>query len=147
MDKRSAVSKVKMSGFDFVPTPAQKRGKLASERDLAKMEWEPWIAEGEGLQPSNAALMHCGVPLRFAYGTMLKTKDELIAMHAKIDHGDVDKLMASWMETSEWLKSIVVMLDQAYLRTMASAAAHNAKGGKFPGVHDMRRKKRVHRAA
>lgn len=149
MKKRSAVSRVKKSGFDLVPTrEAKGKGKLASERDLAKLKWEPWVAEEEGvLQPSDAAIAGLTVPLRFAYATMLKTKEELIAMHGKAEHDHVDKLMANWAETAEWLKSLVRMLDLAYLRTMAAAAAHNQAGGKFPGVHDMRRKDRKPRRA
>mgnify|MGYP003395750613 FL=1 len=147
MRKLSAVSAVKLSGFELV-RKQPRNGKLASERGLAKLDWTPWVAEEEGrLQPSDTALMNCGVPARFAYATLLKSRAELIAMHAKADHGHVDKLMASWAETAEWLKSLVAMLDAAYLRVMASAAAHNQAGGKFPGVHDMRSKARRPRRA
>jgi hypothetical protein len=146
----SAVSKVKQSGFELVPK-RKPRGNLATERDYAKIDWKPWKREkgmkkGE-LLPNAGSFERCYVPARFAFATMLMERKNLIEMHGKVDHGYVDKLMASFVETSEWLKGVVRMIDTAYMRTLASAAAFNQKGGKFPGVHDMRKTKRVPRRA
>jgi hypothetical protein len=153
MKKHSAVSAVKRSGFELVTTKESGKGngKLATERDFAKIDWKPWKREKGmkrgGLLPSAGSFERCYVPARFAYATMLMERKDLIEMHGKVDHGYVDKLMANFVETSEWLKGVVRMIDVAYLRTLASGAAFNQKGGKFPGVHDMRKTKRARRLA
>jgi hypothetical protein len=71
---------------------------------------------------------------------MLMPRYELIAMHGNVDHGHVDKMMGAMIFAAESLKGTVAMLETAYLRVLASASAYNQAGGKFPGVHDMRRK-------
>ncbi len=153
MTKHSAVAAVKKSGFKLVPTKesGKGKGKLATERDYAKIDWKPWKREkgmrkGE-LLPNAGSFERCYVPARIAYATNLMDRKDLIDMHGKADHGHVDKVMGSLFETSEWLKGVVRMIDIAYIRTLASAAAFNQKGGKFPGVHDMRKTKRVARRA
>ena len=91
MTKRRAVSQVKQSGYEVVPLRPS-RGKLATNRDYAKLTWEPWKAEKDGeFQPSDAALLKCGMPARFAYAVMLKTREELISIHGTADHKDIDK--------------------------------------------------------
>jgi hypothetical protein len=150
MTKHSAVLAVKRSGFELVPK-RKTRGKLATERDFAKIDWKPWkpakhVKRGE-LIPSNAVLTSCGPACRMAYAIMLMPRDELIAMHGRADHRDVDKMMGAMTFAAEGLKATIAMLENAYLRVLASASAHNVKGGKFPGVHDMRRKDRKPRRA
>jgi hypothetical protein len=147
---RSAVSSVVSSGFELVPK-RKSRGKLATERDFAKVDFKPWTRDkGMGpteLIPKDQQLADCGVACRIAYAIMLMPRDELIATHGKADHKIVDKMMGSIKENAEWLKGVVRMLDLAYLRVLASASAYNQAGGKFPGVHDMRRKDRKPRRA
>ena len=145
-DKASVVQ----SGFELVPK-RKARGKIATERDFAKADWEPWKrADGMGpteLIPKDASLERCGVACRLAYAIMLMPRDELIAMHGKAEHKVINAMMGNLDETAEWLKGLVAMLDGAYARVLASACAYNVKGGKFPGVHDMRKTKRVPRRA
>jgi hypothetical protein len=153
MTKHSAVAAVKKSGFELVQTKesGKGKGKLATERDYAKIDWKPWKRvkgmKKTELLPNAGSFERCYVPARFAYAAMLMERKDLIEMHGKVDHGYIDKLMANFMETSEWLKGVVRMIDIASLRTIASAAAFNQKGGKFPGVHEMRKTKRVPRRA
>lgn len=147
---KSAVSQVERMGYDLVPH-RKARGKKATFNDYAKVTWEPWTREpdmkpGE-LLPKNETLLSCGPEARMAYAVMLMTRDDLIAMHGKVDHDHVDKMVASFAETAETLKAIVLMLDTAYMRVLASAAAAHKRGIKFPGVHDMRKKKRTPRKA
>ena len=51
------------------------------------------------------------------------------------------------MATGEGLKATVYMVEAAYIRILASGAAHGKAKGQFPGVRDMRRKKAVRRRA
>lgn len=144
--KRSAVSSVKQSGFELVPK-RKPAGKLATVEDLAKVDFKPWKREkgmkkGE-LIPSDRQLVDCGVAARLAYAVMLMPRAGLIAMHAKAEHDHVDQMMANISSTAEWLKGVVYMLDTAYLRILASAAAHDKAGGKFKGVDDERRQSKA----
>jgi hypothetical protein len=66
-----------------------------------------------------------------AYGVMLRTRAQLIAMHGNLDHAH----MAGLLETAEWLKATAYMVEMAYLRVLVSAAAAQEKGVKFKGVH------------
>jgi hypothetical protein len=58
MRKSSAVTAIQQSGFELVPK-RKTRGKLATERDLAKLTWTPWKPEEDGkLQPSDLLADH-----------------------------------------------------------------------------------------
>jgi hypothetical protein len=78
-----------------------------------------------------------------AYGVMLRTHAQLIEMHGRLDHGHVDQMMGHFLGTAEWLKATAHMVEMAYLRVLASAAAADPKGIKFEGVDD----KPAHRKA
>jgi hypothetical protein len=71
---------------------------------------------------------------RLAYGVMLMERDKLIAMHGTTDHSLVDKMMAELFQTAEWLKATAHMVEAAYVRVLASAAAAATQGVKFKGV-------------
>jgi hypothetical protein len=131
---RSAISTVKHSGFDLVPR-RKRTGKRLTERDFAKQDWEPWVPpkgqEPGKLVPTNDDMQRLVVTCRIAYLTMLKSRDELIALHTKMKHNLVDELMADLAATCEQLKSLAMMTDAAYLRVLASACAHKVAKGKF----------------
>jgi hypothetical protein len=77
---------------------------------------------------------HVGVDCRVAYGIMLKTRAQLVAMHGELEHEHVDEIMGHLAETEEWLKATAYMVNAAYLRVLASAAAALTQGIKFKGV-------------
>jgi hypothetical protein len=134
---KSAVSKVLKSGLDLVPT-RKPRGKPATMSGLAKLDFKPWkrepdMREGE-LAPSNEFITSLGTSGRMAYAIMLLTREHLIALHGKVDHGDVDKMMADLTDTAERLKEIAHMVEVAHLRVLASLAAAYKRGVKFKGV-------------
>jgi hypothetical protein len=143
---KSAITRVVKSGLELVPTK-KTRGKLATMSDYAKAEFKPWKREpGMGkdeLLPSDEALTSFGVSCRIAYAIMLRSREELIASHGKIDHADVDKMMANLSDATERFKELAFMIDQAYHRVLASAAAALKQGVKFKGVDD----KPAHRKA
>jgi hypothetical protein len=66
---------------------------------------------------------------------MLKDRENLIAMHGKVDHEHVDALMADLANTGERLKELVQMVESAYGRILASACAAEARGIEFVGVN------------
>jgi hypothetical protein len=141
---RSAVSAVvHNSGFDLVPK-RKPRGKLATWRGIAKVDFKPWTRTPDmqptELIPSNATLQSCALPARMAYAIMLRTKEQLIEMHGKVEHEDIDNMMDDLSNTAEKLKSIVAILDTAYTRMLVSASARMISKGKFKGVDDRPRR-------
>jgi hypothetical protein len=74
---------------------------------------------------------------------MLRTRAQLVAMHGDIDHGHVDQMMAHLCETADWLKATTHMVEAAYLRVLASAAAAHTQGIKFKGDYNPARRKAV----
>jgi hypothetical protein len=137
--KRSAVSRVLKSGFELVPVK-KRSGKPASIRAFAKIDWKPWRRTPDmrptELMPSRETTDHIGVGCRVAYGIMLRTRAQLVAMHGEVEHAHVDEIMGHLAETDEWLKATAHMVEVAYLRVLASAAAAYAQGVKFKGVDD-----------
>src|SRR5258708_3762081 len=91
--KPTAVSRLPKSGFDLVPT-RKRRGKSAKLRDFAKIDWKPWRRSRDmrptELKPSREMTDHIGVDCRLAYGVMLRTRRQLVAMHGATDHAHVD---------------------------------------------------------
>lgn len=142
---RSAVTKVEKSGLDLVSS-RKRRGKLATMRDIAKMNWEPW-EKTERPGPSAETMDYLGFYSRVSAAIMTQTKAELMEVHAKLEHRAVDKMLAGIFDTAEKLKTLASMAEGAYARVLASASAHYLAGGKVKGVHDMRKKKRSLRLA
>jgi hypothetical protein len=138
-----------MSGFELVPAGRGKlrRGKPATLRQFAKIDFKPWKREPgmrkEEFFPSSSMLDDHGVTCRMAYAIMLMSRDELIAMHSKIDHEHVDEMMGNLTETSEFLKEVAHMVEAAYVRVLASASAALVQNRPFKGVTDTRARKAV----
>jgi hypothetical protein len=85
------------------------------------------------LFPSDETLTSLGVTCRIAYAIM-RSRDDLIASHGKLDHAVVDKMMVGLADAAERLKAIAHMAEAAYIRVLASAAAAHKQGVKFKGV-------------
>ena len=116
---KSAISSVEKSGFDLVPT-RKLRGKPATMRDYARIDFKPWKREpGMGkteLFPTDETLTSLGVTCRIACAIMLRSRDDLIASHGKLDHAVVDKMMVGLADAAERLKAIAHMAEAAYIR-------------------------------
>jgi hypothetical protein len=137
--KPSAVSQVQKCGLDLVPT-RKSRGKLATMRDYAKIDFKPWkrepgMREGEMI-PSHEVISNHGVTCRIAYGFMLMTRDKMIDMHSTLDHDMVDGIMGNLAATGEFLKANAQMVEIAYQRVLASASAARIRRRPFKGVND-----------
>jgi hypothetical protein len=136
---QSAVSQIEKSGLELVPI-RKNRGKLATMRDYAKIDFEPWtrrpgMKQGEMI-PSHDVISNHGVTCRIAYGLMLLTRDEMIDMHSNLEHDMVDETMARLMDTGEFLKATAQMVETAYVRVLASASAARVRRRPFKGVND-----------
>jgi hypothetical protein len=135
--KRSAVSAVPKSGFDIVRSRIP-RGKLATMRDYAKIDWKPWRRTPDmgptDLIPSRETTDKIGLDCRIAYGLLLRTRKQLIAMHGDMEHEHLDVMMGCLHGTAEWLKATAYMVEIAYVRVLASASAAYVQGIKFKGI-------------
>jgi hypothetical protein len=109
-------------------------------RDYATIDFSPWTREPgmkkDELLPSDKMVNRLTVSCRIAYATMLKSREDLIAMHGKTNHELVDEFMANLADTAERLKELTHMVEGAYARVLASAAAAQTQGIKFKGVDD-----------
>jgi hypothetical protein len=72
---KSKVSAVRHSGLELVPR-AKPKGKLATARDVAKLDWSPWKRDPEmnsgEMFPSRKTTDDLGVTARIAYAIMLR---------------------------------------------------------------------------
>lgn len=127
--KKSAVTKAYDSGLELVEK-RRPRGRGASFRDLAKVDWKPWPQDDTSL-PSDDTINRLGLYSRIACQIMTRSKAELIESHKKVDHEAMDTLMGGLLDTCEKLKALARLVDAAYVRLLASASAHFMAGGKF----------------
>jgi hypothetical protein len=130
----SSVLSVRRSGLELVPR-RKRSGRLATKRDYAKLDWKPWkrspdMSSTEFI-PSREITDELGITARIAYGFMLRSRAELIEMHKTIKHEAEDELMGKLAQASEDFKALASMVDQAYVRILASASKHALNGGKF----------------
>jgi hypothetical protein len=122
----SEVSKVEKIGWDLVPARKSK-AKKATQRDLAKMTWEPWTDKpkpgDEPFLPDEKLQNMIGFPCRAAYAYMFKTREEQIADFGSADLELMDQLQAIWMQAEEDLKALITLLEGASIRHLAAGCA------------------------
>jgi hypothetical protein len=133
-DVNSAVKSVRCSGLELVPR-RKRTGKLATERDFAKLDWKPWkhppdLSPSE-LLPSHETMETVSITARIAYSIMLKSREELIEMHKAIEHEVMDELMGKLAQATEDFKALASICDQAYAHILAAGSRHAVSGGKF----------------
>jgi hypothetical protein len=121
----SAVASVPKLGYELV-RKRKSRGKPATMRDYAKLDFEPWSrpepeSAGQTLPPTDEMMASIGFWVRVATLTNAKTKPELVDMLAVMNDELADETMAGFSDSIERLKAMVLTLDQAYLRTRCAA--------------------------
>jgi hypothetical protein len=133
--EESAVSRVKRSGLDLIPTPTKKK-EVATAGFLANVDFEPWPKSDPPDKPGpSAKYMHgLGISARFAAATVQRTKKELIEMHQTIDGESLDELMANMLDASEQFKLLAHVAEVACQRLLIASCANLAAGGPFKGV-------------
>lgn len=96
-----------------------------SNRELASASFEPWMPEENGeILPSARMIGDITVTCRLAHAIMLKSRDELTALHMDASgYEAVDDLITSLVNTGERLKEMASMVEGAYCRVIASMAA------------------------
>jgi hypothetical protein len=131
MSTVSAVQSVRRSGLKLVPQ-GKCIGRLASAKDLAKMNWKPWKhTAGKPFPPSPETMERHALSARLAYVIMLKSKAALMKVHQDLEHEAMDELMGGLAQATEKFKALASMCDQAYLRILVAGSKHALAGGKF----------------
>ena len=129
--RASAIRSIYKSGLELVPKRRCK-GKSASTRDYAKVNFKPWSKPSDGeLFPSPEMMLEAGMSARIAHALTCKSKAELIDMHGRLTHETMDATMAALTESAEHLKAIAQMIDVAGTRLLVAASARYVAGQPF----------------
>jgi hypothetical protein len=134
-DRPLAIALVESSGLRLVA--GKSKGKPATHKQLAALEFEPWAGKSEGTEAlTGENWMQHRISVVFAHATMFMSKRDLINLHRDVDQDHVDQLMANIFETAEWLKAVAFMMEEAQTRLIASACTAVEEGvigdGKLP---------------
>ena len=102
------------SGLKLVPSPKRPKRRLATEKQMAKMDFNPWNKDERGLSIFGGESWHKhGINVRFAYSLMLMSKKEMIGLHRDVDQDHIDVLFANIFETAEFLNYVAGMMESA----------------------------------
>jgi hypothetical protein len=103
----------------------KRRVRLATLRQWANLEWQPWTSNDprEPLFPLDESMCAAAEASRTAYSIMHLTKDQLIEIHRKEDFDGFEETLANLANTAEVLKALVQMIEGARGRMIASACA------------------------
>lgn len=127
---RSAIHDIYNSGLELVEK-RKPRGKPATYKDLAKINFEPWEEEGvKELAPSSDMMKELGFYSRCACAILMRSKAELIESYKTLGPKATDELMAHLADTREKMKALAKTMDVAYMRLLGAASAHVVAGVK-----------------
>jgi hypothetical protein len=117
------LSEVRLSNLSLVPSHER---KPISDRELSECDFETWEPVNENGEPVPSTRMIDSICIssRLAYVLMLKSRDELMAMHGQMDINTGDEMMAGLLVTGERLKEMAQMVEAAYFRSLASRTAY-----------------------
>jgi hypothetical protein len=143
--RKSALVGIKRTRFDLVPSKKTPKDKIATHEQCAKIKFRAWKKTERAMNALGAGWADRGIAARFAYGTMLMSRKQMIEFHAETDHEQVDQLLASFLSTAEFLKHVVGMIEAAQTRLIATGCTAVDQGvlgdGKqpvrFEGVRTM----------
>jgi hypothetical protein len=121
--RKSAVVGIKRSGLDLVPSTKTPKDQLASHEELANTKFRAVRKTEKAMNALGAGWHDRGIAARFAYGAMCMSRKQMIEFHANVDHEQVDQLLASFLDTAEFLKHVVRMMEAAQARLIATGCA------------------------
>jgi hypothetical protein len=118
------LSEVRYSNLSLAPR-TKRKGKPISDRAFAAIEFEAWEpVNGGEPSPSKEMMDRITIQSRLAYLTMLKSKDELIAMHREMDLETHDEMLTGLEDTAERLKEMASLVEQAIHRMLVAGTAY-----------------------
>jgi hypothetical protein len=93
--------------------------KIGSKR-FGMLDFEPWppVPDNE-LIPSPELVEDIGTSARLAHAILLRSRDELKAIHEKLDGAEID-VMKTWLnETRNKVGALAAMIDEAFSRVQS----------------------------
>jgi len=121
--RKSALVGIKRSGLDLVPSTKTAKDKLANHEQYAKIKFRAWKKTETAMNALGAGWHDRGITARLAYATMLMSRKKMVEFHAETDHEQVDQLLASFLDTAEFLKTVVGMIEAAQTRLIGTACS------------------------
>jgi hypothetical protein len=112
------------SGFKLVPKDKVGR-RLVTMRELARVDFKPLGGKPGQVKPSDRDLANCGVPCRMASMLVRLSREEMLELQRKWKKEEVGEAIEALIDTAEWLKCGVYVLEAAYKRLIVTAAAHD----------------------
>ena len=84
-----------------------------------KLDFERWAPEPDNkLIPSPELLKDIGKSARLAHAVLLRSRDELVAMHEKLECAEID-IMITWLnDARKKAGALAAMIDEAYSRVL-----------------------------
>lgn len=139
--RKSALVGLRDSGLMLVPRKkSPKKGRQATKEDYAKVNFRAVKRDDKVMRMLGEGWHNHGIAVRFAYASMMFSRDGWVKFHADTDHDHVDELLASWIDTSEFLKTVVQMIECAQMRLVATGCLAHERGvlgdGKRPVMFD-----------
>jgi len=126
--RKSALVGIKRSGLDLVPSTKTPKDEFATQDQYAKIKFRAWKKTKTAMNALGAGWHDRGITARFAYATMLMSRKKMVEFHAETDHEQVDQLLASFIDTAEFLKYVVRMMESAQTRLVATGCAAVEQG-------------------
>ena len=134
--RQSALVGLRDSGLDLVARKKTPREKRATQKDYAKIKFRALKRDERVMRALGEGWHQHGISARIAYASMIMSREKWIEFHAEMDHDHVDQMLAGLIDTAEFLKSVVQMIDCAQTRLVATGCAALERGvlgdGKYP---------------
>jgi hypothetical protein len=119
-----------------------------SSKEVSMLDFAPWppLPDNE-LIPSPELVEDIGTSARLAHAILLRSRDELKAIHEQLDGAEID-VMKSWLnDTRSKVRALAAMIDEAFSRvqsiddcasrtrtTPTIRTAHNCTDSESPGL-------------
>jgi hypothetical protein len=136
--RKSALVGIRRSGLELVPSKKTPKDEIATQEQCANMKFRALRRSEKAMSALGVGWHDRGIAARFAYATMLMSRKKMIEFHAETDHNQVDQLLASFLDTAEFLKHVVQMMEAAQLRLIATACAAVEQGELGDGKQPVR---------
>src|SRR5262249_43954930 len=121
--RKNTLTGLKYSGLDLVPHKKVQKEKLAIREDLAKLRFQALKRDDKIMRALGEDWNDHGISARLAYALTSLTPKAWARFHADTHHEQVEELLDALIDTAEFLKCVVQLIECAHTRLIASACA------------------------
>jgi hypothetical protein len=128
--QRSALLGLRDSGLELVSRQKTPKNQQATQEDYARIKFRAVKRDERVMNALGEGWHQHGISARSAYATMIMSRERWIEFHAETDMSHVDELLASFIDTAEFLKSVVdrVRSNAADRYRLRGAGARHLRG-------------------